>query len=328
MISDFDLAALSPRLVELAGLKAFWPETPAGPPDDLSRSIAELGLLRPLIIFEESGSLRLLAGRRRRAALLSLGRSQAPALLLPPAWPLERALGAALADNMERGWNEAEKALYWAFLEGRDSDLAARLAPLLGLPPSPKMRQSCLKAASLPDDGLRALAEGRLDLENAARLADWAPGDLAAVLPLFEILAPSKQKKREWLNWLEDLGRREKRSPAEILADPAIENILAETEKHGRPATENRLRRHLWARRHPLLARLGAEREARLRALNLPPAARLDLDPSLEDLSFKLNLSFATLEEFQSLAETLRQLGGNPDLAALMDDGQGENHDF
>lgn len=320
-VPDFHLAALRPELLNPASVEPFWPEVPERPGlVDLIASIRHLGLLRPPLVWETEGGLKLLAGRRRLAAAQSLGWPELPVLKLPADLPPETALGLGLADNLERGFNQAETALIWRFLVSRGEELAKSLAPLLGLAPSPRLREWCLASADLPPKGLAALAEGRLDLETGARLAAWPDEDLDSVLDLFEALAPSKQKKREWLNWLEDICRREKTFPRLILADPELAEALAAIETRGRPAVENELRRLLWRRRHPQLAELTDRREARLRALGLPPAARLELDPSLEDLKFTLRLTFTGPDDFHALADVVSTLKTNPDFLKILDD--------
>lgn len=318
---DFHVAALSPEFVDPDSLVLFWPESPDHPGlAELSDSIRHLGLLRPPLVWAEEGSLKLLAGRRRLAAVKSLGWASLPVLKLPPGTPATTALALGLADNRERGFDPAETALIWRFLQQWDRDAALSLAPFLGLAPSPRLRDWCLAASELPPKGLEALADGRLDLETGARLATWPAEDLEPVLDIFAALNPSKQKKREWLNWLEDIGRREKLTPRLILAAPEVAEALSTVESRGRPAVENELRRLLWRRRHPQLAQLTELREARLRALGLPPSARLELDPSLEDLSFTLRLNFATPEDFQPLADIVFGLKSNPDFLKILDD--------
>lgn len=318
---DFHLAALSPEFVDPASLESFWPESPEWPGlAELRDSIRHLGLSRPPLVWVEEGSLKLLAGRRRLSVVKSLGWTSLPVLRLPPGTPAATALALGLADNRERGFDPCETALIWCFLQQWGPDTALSLAPILGLAPSPRLRDWCLAAAELPPKGLEALADGRLDLETGARLAVWPAEDLEPVLDLFAALNPSKQKKREWLNWLEDIGRREKLAPRLILAAPEVSEALSALESRGRPAVESELRRLLWRRRHPQLAQLTERREARLRALRLPPSARLELDPSLEDLSFTLRLNFTTPEDFQSLADIVSALKNNPDFLKILDD--------
>lgn len=320
-MTGFNLASLAPVEVELSSLKPLALFSYGRRTDELADSVKSVGLLRPLLVMGDGEDTILLAGRRRREALLSLAWSEAPALVLPAGFPKEIAISLALADNRERGWNQAETALAWRFLvEEVGSEQAAALAVHLDLAQSPKLRQWCLSASGLPEKGLDALAEGRLDLECGARLAAWTPENREAVLDLFDGLSPSKQKKRQWLDWLEDVSRREKITPAEILASGEIRSMLAEVERIGRPAAEEAARKYLWSRRHPLLAELAAKRQTRLRSLNLPRAAHLELDPTFEDLKFGLELTFSTPAEFAELAEVVAGLRKSSEFQELLDD--------
>ena len=324
-----EVAGLQPQTLPLADLQPFWPEAPGRPLEPLAEALGQRGLGRPLWVWpapeSAPGGYWLMAGARRRLALLQLGRTAAPALVLPPDLPLATVVSLALADNQERGWNQAETALTWRRVTGLGEAVAAEAAPILGLAQSPKLREWCLTAAELPRPGLESLAAGRLDLENAARLATWDQASQLAALELFETLLPSKQKKREWLNWLEDIGRRENISPARALADPALQAARSSMEgREGRPAAENNLRQLLWRRRHPLLARLTDQRTARVKALALPPSARLELDPTFEDLKFSLNLTFATRAEFQKLADLMGRLAESPVFSAILNDDRND----
>ena len=263
----------------------------------------------------------LLAGFRRLEALTALNIKAAPGLVFSADYPLNRALELALADNLDRGWNAAEQALSWHFLSANlPNDEALRLAAYLGLDRSPKLRDWCLRAAGLPVAALEALADDRLDLECAARLADWEPASREALLHVFAELAPSKQKKKQWLDWLEDISRRENLTPAKILQTADFAAALAEVPKKGRPAVENTARQALWCRRYPLLAELTQRREEIVRTLNLPPEARLELDSTLEDLSFRLNLTFTDWASFGRLADLMGDLRQNQHFQALIED--------
>jgi ParB-like chromosome segregation protein Spo0J len=303
----------------LAELEEALPFSFARPAEALAESISQVGLLRPLIVQREGSRLWLLAGNLRRRALQLLGRDVAPTVFLPPAAP--NALALALADNLERPVNPAETALVWRRLvETLGPAEAEKLAGLLGLDQAPKLRDQNFQAASLSPRGLQALAEGRLDLAAAARLAGWPQADREAALGLFERLSPSLSNRRAWLDLLEDLARREGRSPAAILSDPDLSAIAAEAEALGRPASEATARNILFRRRNPLLAELQKKRAARLRALNSPPGARLTADPSFEDLSFSLTLTFAGLDEFRRLTVWLNGLPDQAEFQALLDD--------
>jgi hypothetical protein len=312
LTGPFDLAALPPGEAGLAELEAALPFSFARPAEALAESIARVGLLRPLWVQRDGPRLRLLAGDLRRRALGLLGRVIAPAVFLPPTAPEPLVLALALADNRERPVNPAETALVWRRLvETLGPAEAEKLAGFLGLQEAPKLRGRNFQAAALPLRGLLALAEGRLDLAAAARLARWPKEDQEAALDLFETFRPSLSNRRIWLDWLEDLARREGRSPARILADLGAQ---ARDSKAGNPAE------FLFRRRCPMLAELRQKRAERLQALALPASARLALDPDFEDLSFSLTLTFTGLDDFKALAELAGGLYHRPEFQALMGD--------
>ncbi len=311
----------------MACLPPLGPASFGRPLAELQASISELGLLRPLwVAAGPEGGWLLVAGRRRAQALLALGCTQAPALILPASYTRAQLLRLSLADNVERGWNAAEQALIWAFLsQNLSAPEAEPLAAALGLAASAKMRSHCLLAAGLSEQALTALAEDRLDLESAARLAACPEPGRQALLNIFERLSPSRQKRRLWLELLEDLVRRDAQSVEEILAQAQAET--AEAERQGKAAEESALRQALWLRRYPRLAGLTALRRQRLKALELPPALRLDLDPSLEDQSFDFHLSFEDLASFERLLEFLNGLPQREEFRGLLADAPPESGD-
>jgi hypothetical protein len=312
-----DPAALAPGEVPLAELEEALPFSFARPAEALAGSIADLGLLRPLLVQREGPRHKLLAGNLRRRALQLLGRTTAPAVFLPPDTP--NALALALADNRERSFNPAETALVWRQLvETLGSVEAEKLAGFLDLDQAPRLRDQNFQAATLPPRGLKALADGRLDLAAAARLARWPHADREATLGLFETFKPSLSNRRLWLDWLEDIARREGQSPALILADPDFQARSMDPEAKGDAAAK--VSDLLFRRRHPLLAELRQKRADRLRALALPPSAHLALDPNFEDLSFSLTLKFKGLADFQALAELAGSLPRRPEFQALLGD--------
>lgn len=319
---EFQPAALNPQAIAPDDIYPFWPAMPGIGLDLLKESILELGLLHPLLAFEEQGRLKLLAGTRRLKVVQGLGWNTVPVMVLPPDMPRKVMLAAALADNVERGFNAAETALIWDFLAAHEAGSAEDLSRYLNLKNAPKLRQWCRAAASLPADCLEFLADGRLDLELAARLASWRADDRLEVLRLFELLAPSKQKKKQWLDWLEDISRREQINPALILMDETVAAALALAATRGRPAAEAAARRLIWERRHPVLAELFRRREERLKSLPLPSNLRLELDPSLEDLKFTLNMSFSGLEDYERLLTLLGSFKHNQSFLKLVDDSE------
>lgn len=306
--------------MDLAAIRPFWPWAHGRPRQRLIDSIRSIGLIRPLIVLPDGPEYKLITGHTRLAALAELALNTVPALLLPESTGLAELLEIALAENFERGWNQAETARIWQFMADQLPEAEAlRLAGFLDLK-SPKIRAWAVAASTLPATALTALAEDRLDLESAARLAAWDTVSQEAILDIFAVLAPSKQKKRQWLDWLEDLSRRENLRPAEILQSREIEETLTVTD--GRKAAAEEAARHsLWRRRHPLLAELSERRRQQIKALGLPENMKLEADPTFEDLKFSVNLSFTNQAELAALARKFSTLADDPNMLAILKEG-------
>ncbi len=310
------LAPFTLTRVKISETRPYWPGSFGRPHLHLRESIKSIGLIRPPLLVQSGGApeFRLISGGLRLRALADLGHEKAPALLLPPETPPAELFETALCENFERGLNEAELALAWNFLRNNlPAPEALRLSACLGLDKSPKIRAWAEKAATLPEAALTDLAQGRLDLEIAARLSAWEPGDLAAVLDVFRQFAPSKQKKRLWLDWLEDISRRESLSPLEILKSPEMTEALGATEEAARQA--------LWRRRHPELAELSARRHDQIKALRLPKNMLFTADPTFEDLKFNLNLAFTNQAELAALTQKAAALPDDENMLKILNEG-------
>ncbi|UQZ90225.1 hypothetical protein C4J81_13845 [Deltaproteobacteria bacterium Smac51] len=324
ILESLRIVIISPtvREVDTAAVRPWWPSSFGRPLDRLADSIKSLGLIRPLIVLADGAAFKLVCGRLRLAVLAGLERGTVPARVLPPETSAAQALEIALADNYERGWNQAELALLWKFLsENLPGEEALRLSSYLDLAKSPKIRAWALAAAGLPEKGLTALADGGLDLESAARLAVWEPESRGALLDIFEALAPSKQKKRQWLDWLEDIARREKVSPADVLKSKEIQAALADGGGSGKSAAEDAARHYLWRRRHPQLSELTAGRREQVKALGLPKNLKLEADPTFEDLKFSLSMTFASHDELEALGRKVAGLADDPAMIAMLKEG-------
>lgn len=276
-----------------------------------------MGHLSPLLGFEGlEGRIYVFSGSRRRDAAALLGSDAAPALALargpqydscfkalaeappdPAAWkasavfPEEadfRAFASfflsALAENADRGFNEAESAAlgpYLAFFAGDPREAA--IAKALNLA-SPARRAGALVARKLGEPIFDALSRGILSLENLSSLNGFDAREREIIVALLTSASPSFQNRRLWLEWLADLRER---------GDFRLEDFLAALNlAPPRRPTSQETRDALFRERFPALASYLKRRDARVRALRLPPEARLELDGTLEDLSATLRLKF------------------------------------
>ncbi|MDR1606965.1 MAG: ParB/RepB/Spo0J family partition protein [Deltaproteobacteria bacterium] len=301
-----------------ADLKA-WPLSFDRDPKALAQSIKELGLIQPLWgTLDEAGLPIIVSGGLRLSALRDLGYQEAPVRLFEA--PKEELWPWVLADNLSRSFNPAEIARLWRAITldlaslspERAQTLKNSLAASLGLPKNPKIQAQYLLASQLPDKILLSLAREKLDLGAAARLAEM--GQIGSNLwDLLEPNRPSLQSRKLWLEWLEDLARAENRSILEV-----AQEIL-----NSKPSQNSKLEepwdfgQRLRARRFPKIAQMELLRQKLLKALPLPSGSTLKLDPTFEDGSAEIRLTFATPEELLAQTQALGRLTEDPQFLDL-----------
>ena len=290
--------------------------------DGLKASLMSVGQLSPLILRPGRERLRLVCGVRRRQVMRDLGGGEYEAMVLDESVSTAMALRLALEDNRTRGFNDGEKVLAVGHLANYFSpgEVTEQYLPLLGLPPRTEYFERFLKLGGIGPRGLDALAHGHLDPESAEGLMRLDVESRAAVSDLISELSPGRNKRRQIIVWLEEIGRREGVSPAEVLRAPEVKAIL-EADRLSRPQKEGRVREVLRARRFPMLSALGAEQRERMKALNLPPHMKLMPPPHFEGLDFTLEITFSRAEELAESARLIEKMADHPDLHRLVELG-------
>jgi ParB-like chromosome segregation protein Spo0J len=292
-------------------------------PGPLTRSLERLGLVSPLVVRPHQGGYQLICGYRRLLALRALGQAEIAAWVLPAETPATDLLDIALLENLShRTFNEAEKALAVSYLAGLHPPdrVAQHYLPLLGLSPREETRKRYLTLAGLGPAALTLLSRGRLDPETALSLEHLAGPERDALLDLLDRLGASRSKQRQIVAWLDEIGRREGRSVAEVLAEPPARAVL-DDDRLVRAEKEKRLRAYLYSRRFPERSRLEARQVELAAGLKLPANLRLDLPQAFEGLDFQVRLLFSSRTEFEAGLRALGRLAGRPELDALLDLG-------
>jgi hypothetical protein len=277
----------------------------------LAGSIKGLGLLRPLwLAQDEGGNPWVIAGGRRLKVLADLGYETVPCLAPEPpeargglsSPPEAFLLSAAFADNFERGYNLAETVLGHALCQKLlGPDKLREVFAVFNLGLSAKIEARLKAAAALPPAALEAMAQGRLDLDDALALAQFTSKERTLLLDLFDRVRPSRQNRRLWLEWLTDLKRMTGKDLDEFLSLPAL------VELNG-PQAEKRAKELIFSRRFPQVFSLRALRRELVNKLRLPPYIKLSLDPELEDEEIALKLTLNSPSELTGAAAELAKL--------------------
>ena len=299
--------------------------------DALRRSIAEVGVLQPLLVRQcdadrqrqrvqvSRSRFQIVCGFGRARVASELGLAPLPAQLLAPETSDGDCLRLALFDNLpHRRFNPIERATALSKLRrhvGRQQ-LVRDYMPLLGLQPNGSLLDRTLALAQLSEGLKRAVAEGRIEAKVGASLAALPSDDQAAFARLLERCQPSVSVVRELAEALADVARRDGLTIREILASPEVSAILDSQEMTRRTASERTaaLRRHVRRLRYPTVS-LHEARFADLRsALNLPPSMRLEPAPNFESDEIRLEIRFQNEEELRRSAAVLAGWFDDPSL--------------
>jgi hypothetical protein len=206
------------------------------------------------------------------------------------------------ADNMERGFNNAELALMLPWIEISEGEAErASLRKAYGAD-NPNLYEGALEASGFsPDLALRGLSEGYLDPENLKAAKDWEREEAEALIRIFEKLRPGYQKRRIWIELLSDIRERDKTRVDLLLKDKFFQGLES-------PKDEEKGRYKLFSLRNPALVAFREKRESLLKSLGVPKGASFRLSDNLEDLSGALNLSFKDPDELEKALESLLKI--------------------
>ncbi len=290
----------------------------------LQESLAAVGLLSPPRVRpQKNGRHQPVTGWRRLKAAANLGWPTIPAVVLAPETPEAHLLLLYLHDNaFTRPFNSLEQALLAArLLSHWDRDaLITKSLPLLGQPPTAAHLERLLVAARLELPWLDLMAEERLALTAAARLAAWDPAPRLAALPFFAAIPFSQSEQEEFLAGVEILARREGLSLTDILLRRELQETLAD---RGLTAQERRaaVRRRLngWVSPRLIAARKTFAADLDRLGLKRHPRLRLKEPPAFEGADFELSLKFADHRELRELLQELARLASLPEFETLLD---------
>lgn len=288
----------------------------------LRDSLATVGLLAPPRVRPRGwGRWQVVTGWKRFQAASQLGWRKIPALTLAAETPASHDLLLYLHDNaFNRAFTSLERVLLASRLlrHWDRGTVVGKFLPLLGLPPSPVFLDRLLAAAALEDPWPELLAQDRLALTAAARLAAWDPVDRLAALPFLRDLPLSQSKQEEFLEDAELLSRREGSSPAGILLRWELQQPLIDQSRtpQERLAAVRRVLKQWVA---PLLTHAQEAFTAGLERLGLKhhPRLRLKEPPAFEGPDFECTLKFTDARELQEILEELSRLARLPDFEKL-----------
>jgi hypothetical protein len=291
-------------------------------PHKLLLSIQTVGLIAPpLLQGKKNGLFRIVCGSRRLAACRKIGLDSPPCQVLPSFLEHQRCLRLAIYDNVaQRKLNPVEKSLVLFKMANylEEPQLIDEFMPILDLEPSVALFDRYLGLYALEEVILDSLATGRLNERIGFALAKQKQEDRLAYLRLFEELPFSVSVQEELIETVEDISRREKFTPEQVLSSKEV-RTLRQTHKSPARHRAQEIRKYLRNRCNP---RLTARRERfarETRDLGLPSGVRLVPPPYFEGPKWVLECTFERAEELASRLRHVARLADQPALQGIME---------
>jgi ParB family chromosome partitioning protein len=281
--------------------------------EKLRSSIRELGLIEPVVLKKKNQDYQIVCGFRRIRLASELG---IPVIDAGVFDEKERSdvelLSMSLHENATgRGFNMVEAALALDKLVHRfhvpPSAVIRTYLPLFSLETNEKILNTYLSLARMEEEVKSYVVREKVSRTNIRRFSSLTPEDRRAVLFLISSLKLGENSLRETLTLLEEIAPREHRTIREIAEHPDIRGILLHEEFTPSQRTE-RVKKVLLQRRYPRLHRLEETFHEKRKALHLPAGLSVHHEPYFEGKGLRMELRFATLEEYRSLLASLSTL--------------------
>lgn len=289
----------------------------------LIESIKKIGLLNNpvLIASNHSQGLLIISGYRRIEVLKQVGIHTVPCKVFQSSAlnPLHCLL-LNLYDNLStRKLNDVEKSMVMIRLEklAPEKTIVEDYLPVLDLLPRRDIFIFYKKiAAELGETGKTALAKGTLSLQAVKMLLDLEESARDAILYFFSNLKLNRNQQRQLVDFISDISIIEKRSVSNLLNEPFIRDIQADTQMNG-PQKAKAFMKFFRRRRLPSVVHAERGFQKAISELTLPNGVRVTPPPFFEGSDYKMEISFRDGVQLKKVLEnlsTMKRLAdiGNP----------------
>ena len=288
--------------------------------EDLTASIAQLGILHPPILLPGGDRWTVVAGFRRIAAARQIRLSEIKSNVLPADAPEQLRIELAIADNsLQRPLNLIETARSLQMLSRCQPDLnaLAATAATLNLPDNPDLVQKLLRLAELPAAIQQAAADEVIALSMALVLAELQEPIAEEWIRIFRDLQVGLNRQRELLVLVAEIAAREDRTDAEVLHGADIRQILANADTQA-AVKYRQLATSLRQRRFPHITAATQRFDDLVKRLDLGPDAHLSPPAHFEGTVYQLRLLFRSPEELRQHVQTIEKMLGSRELKKFL----------
>ena len=283
-------------------------------------SIGKVGLLNSPILLasEESRKMVIISGYRRIHALKRLGRHTFSCRVLQASTldPLHCLL-INLHENLStRRLNDVEKAMVLIGMENfvPAKTIIEQYLPVLELAPRNDIFLLYKKIVNeLGETGKRALAEERLSLQAVKMLLDLDKTVRDEILKFFSNIMLNMNQQRQLIDFIVDISFIEKRSVANLLADPSIREMEMDTRMNP-PQKAKALLTFFRKRRLPSVVNAESGFKKSVSGLGLPNGVKIAPPPFFEGPDYRMEISFRNGRQLAKIVQELSTINGLSDI--------------
>ena len=295
--------------------------TTAGSLRSLLESIRIGGLINPPLVKKRHDKCyRIVCGRRRILCCQVLGWSELSAYVVPDSLDDLHCLKLAISDNRShRSFNliEQSRGIVKLTCLLPEEDRFHAICLLLDIPFNQNVFNKIQGLSKLPRSVQNGILQGELSLEGAVTLFPFEPSEQIAFFELFKELNLSQRKECELITLIDEIAKREAVPPIEVIKSKPVLDIISE--KHDNRSEKTRkVRLYLKRKRFPLVTETEDRFFTHLKHLKLGNSIQLSPPPYFEGNTYKLRLSFKSLEELKQQLEVLAKSAEKPAFRSMI----------
>jgi ParB-like chromosome segregation protein Spo0J len=286
--------------------------------DRLKRSIAESGLLSPIVITPRSRRLVIVTGWKRALACRELSFSAVPCFILEQSEDLKAFLLAVSENAVTREFNPIELALILKKLKTfglEERAIRDTYLPIFGIPQTLAHLDVYLAMAELDAHTKEFIVDKRVSYPVIQQLLELDERERAALVPHLRHLGQNKQK--ELLEFLLEISKRDNIPPLLILASNVPASIIKSTALSP-PQKADKLRLLLRERRYPSYSDQENAFGSSLKKMAWPGDIDIEHSPFFEGEDLSVHFTFKDSAQFQDKVEKLQKMASENTIAELL----------
>ncbi len=280
---------------------------PNGCPEKLLDSVKEVGIRHPISICSANKPYKIISGHKRVQATIKAGLTNIPAFLFPT---MDDALVTNLKENFAlRHYSDIEKGciLNKLIAEGIEEDIIIDLyMPLLELERSKKIFQDLILVEKIGSGLQKLLHRSNVPVKVFQVFFTWDNENQEAAEKFFTTTRPGVNKWRDLLELIEEISKRDGKTPIDIFSAPATIETLKDKGLTP-PQKYDRVHQALQQNRYPVLSDLKKQVLRALDEMKLNNKTRLKYDDAFENDEMKLELKFRDERELSQQVEKIFQ---------------------